>query len=685
MTEKGFMNSTFGRTSFNWSEGHFNQTNLFQFEMIPQHFPFRLHKFFDLVTSHGAISEQNTKLRLCLADESKIQLEYDFYDGKVKYQSILNYYEDLGIWKRSDRLINSGDSAVNIRRALANYVFIPGDYEVFYQTSRWCCENDGQWLSLQPITLASEGARTTQGATPFVALRNKLDGKGLAFHIIPKGNWEISIQTPSAGVGNPFEPVVQLELGQRTTTLDFPLKTGEIWELPEVLIQAIPNGELHETSPNLHRYFLLNDHNRHDKISPVVYNPWFDNYAMLDNTDRLRRHLQAARELGCEVFEIDAGWYGGEEGDWWWQSGDWRERTSGAFKGKMKDFVAEVQEAGLQFGLWMEPERIGENVPIRKEKPDWFTWGSGGFYYPKLHLEEVYQYIFSEISRLIETYELRWMKFDFNFELGEDELGTNFYRYYEAWYMLLEELRQKYPGTFLEGCASGGGRTDINTVQAFDGHFLSDNVNPWDALRMYQQGILRLPPYRLIKWLVIQPGAKVSHYGATKYEQHSTIVTPAPPGAGFDQYEKVDLTFACLVAANGMFGLSGNYVDLDAEQREEVKKHIDFYKKWRDFFKDAVVYQNEEPKPIGDRKGWVALQFVGEQNHQCLLYVYKLKDLRKTYHCSLKRLDEKAEYRVSSFDGHFDELLSGEKLIREGLSVTLKGNHSAGLWMIEKK
>jgi alpha-galactosidase len=480
LSEINYLNSTFGHTSFAWDEHHLKQTELFGFEMNPKNisFPFRLFPFFDLFTSLGVINEKNTKLVLCNMDEENVEVKWDLYHGKVQFHSKLTYYSELGIWKRKDYIKNSSENEVSINRALANYLFLPSEYEVFYQTSRWCNENDGKWQPLQPLLLESEGGRTTQGATPFIALRNKQARRGIAFHVVPKGNWEMSIQTPSPGVGSPTEPVVQLQIGHRTNKLNYMLATNEVWELPEILIQSIPSGVLHEASPNLHRYFLLNDHKRHEKVSPVVYNPWFDNYAMLDNTDRLRKHLKAAKEIGCEVFEIDAGWYGGEEGDWWWQAGDWRERTSGAFRGKMKEFVAEVQEAGLQFGLWMEPERIGENVPIRLENPDWFAWGSGGFYYPKLHLKEVYQYVYSEISRLIETYELSWLKFDFNFELGEDELGTNFYRYYEAWYMLLEELRQKYPSTFLEGCASGGGRTDIQTIQAFDGHFLSDNVNP---------------------------------------------------------------------------------------------------------------------------------------------------------------------------------------------------------------
>jgi alpha-galactosidase len=675
-------NSKFGQSAFITQDGRFLNESLFGFRMNPEevNLPFRLSRMFDLDSSLGPLHERNMVIDSIKEEDDSLEVQWSLYNGKAEWTSCFFYYSDLGIWKREDRIRNTGDTEITVSRALVNYTLLPASYEVFHQKSRWCYENDGRWSSLQNLYLQSEGGRTTQGATPFIAIREN-GGKGVAFHIVPKGDWEISVRTPSPGVGNPAESVVQIQLGHRSDKLNYSLAPGEEWLLPELLIQSAPTGELHQASPNLHRYFLQVDKNRHNHVHPLVYNPWFDNYAMLDNTERLRKHLFIAKQLGCEVFEIDAGWYGQNGGDWWQQAGDWRERLDGAFRGKMQDFVKEVEAAGLGFGLWMEPERVGENVPVRKENPDWFAWGDG-YYYPRLHIPEVYQYIYGEISRLIETYHLKWMKFDFNFELGEDELGKNYYAYYDAWYGMLEELRVNYPETFLEGCASGGLRSDIRTVQSFDGHFLSDNVNPWDSLRAFQQGILRLPPYRLIKWLVIQPGAKVSRYGASSYEQHSTVVTVAPPGAGFDEYEKIDLDFACLIASCGMFGLSGNFIDFDTEEIALIKKHLNFYKEWRSFFKEAVVYQNEEPKSLGDRQGWSTLQFSDEIHGKSLLYVFKLHDLQNSIRCTLNGLDPSKTYRVTLFGGNEELHTTGKELMEKGIKASLQRN-SAVLYMIE--
>ena len=160
----------------------------------------------------------------------------------------------------------------------------------------------------------------------------------------------------------------------------------------------------------------------------------------------------------------------------------WREKQKSAFKGRMADFTDEVRAAGLGFGLWMEPERNSRLVPLAKEHPDWLLPGANGYYYPDLSQMKVYNHILSEISRLVETYELAWIKIDFNFELSIDPYRMEFANYYTKWYKLLDELRSKFPQVFFEGCASGGMRLDINTLSHFDGHFLSDNVNPFYVL-----------------------------------------------------------------------------------------------------------------------------------------------------------------------------------------------------------
>jgi len=109
--------------------------------------------------------------------------------------------------------------------------------------------------------------------------------------------------------------------------------------------------------------------------------------------------------LGCEVFVVDAGWYGAGDGDWGAQTGDWRERPKDAFCARMGEFADEVRAAGLGFDLWMEPERFGSQAPLRAKHPEWFI-PVGTEARLDLTKPPAWRWLRGEIARLVETYRL---------------------------------------------------------------------------------------------------------------------------------------------------------------------------------------------------------------------------------------------------------------------------------------
>lgn len=644
----------------------------------------RVCGLFDIFTGLGSHVNRQ-KVVKTEGQESTFRAEVDLYGGQMKLVTKWEKYSGLGIVKRTDTITNLSREPVLLHKIMMRFVFAYDEWEAYTQNTRWCYENIGTWnpVHFGGVSLACEGGRTTQGAAPFLALRNGRK-QGIAFHLIPNGNWKLSFKTVSLGVSQAGEYGFVLEAGQSDDHLALKLMPGETFYFPELLIQALADGDLAATAANLQKYFLKTDTGRFRVTHPVVYNPWFEHYALLEE-NRLKEHVQAAKELGCEVFEVDAGWYGSREGDWWSQSGDWAEKTDGAFYGKMGDFADYVREQGMGFGLWMEPERIGEGTPIYKEHPEYFGKGNG-FYYPKLYLPEVYDYIYGQISGLIEKYGLCWMKMDFNYELGEDESCSEFYFYYQAWYRLLEELKKNYPETFFEGCAAGGERNDLHTSTTYDGHFLSDNVNSFDMQFTYQQCCLRMPHYRMIKWLVVNPGAKISLYDSTAIEKTDTLITTQHPGAGWDEYERIDPEFACQLTMAGMVGLSGNFIDLTKEQKEIFCKYVGFYKKYRNFYKESVLYLSGDPKNVGDRTGFYSLQYHKEQTDEHLVFAYRFATACREDVLYLKGLEEESVYQVTDAVSE-EELFSvtGEELMYRGMEVCYETRHSGKIFKICKK
>jgi alpha-galactosidase len=292
----------------------------------------------------------------------------------------------------------------------------------------------------------------------------------------------------------------------------------------------------------------------------------------------------------------------------------------------------------------MEPERLCKNIPIMKTHQEWFLPGDRGCFYPNLTLSEAYNYTFLEMSRLIETYQLVWMKVDFNFRFGIDSSGAEFADYYTKWYQLLDELNEKYPHVFFEGCASGAMRLDLNTLSHFDGHFLSDNVNPWDMLRISQSALLRLPPGKITKWAVIRNSGKSAPIYGSKITFENRLITPAGNGATWNEFESVNLEFAVLAALPGAFGLSGDLASLSEKDRSTLQSYTSFYKEWREFISNSSAELLTPVKPLGDRQGWVALQLVNSVYKKMLLFVYRLESTDDKISLKLRHINSKEKY-----------------------------------------
>ena len=643
--------------------------------------PSRVRGLALLDTDRGRFEGESLRLTACETTPDGVTFTWTTPDGELRLESRWQLSRDDSIWCRADSLHNAGPAPVVVYACLARFPFAPGRYELYSQGSGWCNENQGVWQPLHhgTLTLRNVGGRTTQGGTPYLCLREEGSKRAVAFHLLPRGNWVIRVAGESVGT-RPFLFAV-VELGLSTESLRLGLPAGGTLRLPEILIQAVPGGAPELAAPALHRYGLSRYFANAKPYAPVVYNTWFDTFEHLDVT-RLRRQLAAAREIGCEVFTVDAGWYGVGEGRWYQQVGDWREKRGAAFDGRMADFADEVRAAGLGFGLWMEPERHHPSVPIVQAHPEWFLPGGDGFMYPDLTQQAAYDYILGEMSRLIETYRLAWMKVDFNFELGDDRTALS--AYYERWYALLDELRGHFPGVFFEGCASGGMRSDLNTLAHFDGHFLSDTVEPVDVLRITQGALLRLPPGRITKWACLRSaGRAVVSYGSTPEEAAETIL--APWDAGWTTSISADVDFAARVALTGMFGLSGDLAGLPSWARERLRHHVAFFKRWRGFIASAVAHLLTPVRPRVDRQGWAAIQLQEPAGDRSLLFVYRLDGAEGRERIRLRGLRSEQRYALADDDQPDAPclVLTGRELMADGVTVEMSAPYRAKVFVVE--
>ena len=164
------------------------------------------------------------------------RIEWATANGNLHLQSQWHYDPETAVLSRCDRLINTGKDTITIFRCLPRFAFPPNNYEIYFQRSRWSNENQGEWLKLHAgsVTLASEWGRSTEGATPYLCLREQNGQSGLVFHVIPQGNWIIRV---TARIHANLLPIAVVEPGLSDEDLRLALPPGKDIALPEIIIQ----------------------------------------------------------------------------------------------------------------------------------------------------------------------------------------------------------------------------------------------------------------------------------------------------------------------------------------------------------------------------------------------------------------------------------------------------------------
>ena len=101
---------------------------------------------------------------------------------------------------------------------------------------------------------------------------------------------------------------------------------------------------------------------------PILINNWEATYFNF-NTDKLIDIAKQASELGIEMLVMDDGWFGHRDADNI-SLGDWFVYEK-KINGGLKHLVDEVNNLGMKFGIWFEPEMISPDSELYKAHPDW--------------------------------------------------------------------------------------------------------------------------------------------------------------------------------------------------------------------------------------------------------------------------------------------------------------------------
>ena len=621
---------------------------------------------------------EGKKLKYSVEKAGKDVFEFLAFDEKrtVQVCGVWQFDEENGIISCKYTLVNTSKKSITLRRALPRWVFSPGKYGVYSQENRWGNENQLQYhpLSDAQLRLHGKGTRTTVTSAPWCVLADEENFAAVAFHVIPCGSWVIDIQPEIFSNESP-SPCVTAGLGD--TDLFMTLAPQESIELPEVLVQNIPYAQLGRAGAGLQRYMLKRlPQTLH--LPPVLYNSWL--YRFTDfSREQLREQLAAAKEMGCEVFIVDAGWFGKDD-SWFAAVGDWEEKQGAPFYGNMSAFADEVRAAGLKFGFWMEIERFGTRCSARTEHPEWFPEHSVRI---DLTQKPAAEYLFESVAGNIRKFGAEYIKIDFNAALGFDESGSEFYRYSRAFTGVLERLRRTFPALVIENCGSGSLRNDLATISLYDHWFVSDNAHPFETLSIRQGAFMRTMPGRCLNWIVTRPAPE------RRTPVTGDLQVMASCAASWDEAGLFSVNYVMLSGLLGLPGFSGDLAGHSCEVKEKMAEYIRFYKENREFFVNSHIYLLTPFVPLKEYENYIVFQMQGENTDTSLVFVFSnAMSRRAVRQFKLCNLDAEKLYRTEQLFSEQENALtvSGKQLMEYGLETVLPENqhvrHTAGLYRI---
>jgi len=309
------------------------------------------------------------------------------------------------------------------------------------------------------IAIAPAGGRPSNGAFPFFNLQ--YGDEGLIAAIGWSGQWAVSLVRAPSGP-------TRLVAGMEKTRLR--LHPGEKIRSPRILL--LPWKGDRQAAHNRFRRLLLFHYVPKQAGRPLrlpIAGQCFDRYWQTrrtwDTEAEQLNFIPLIHRGGCDTYWFDAAWFdkGFPNG-----VGNWYPRPT--FPRGLKPLGDAAHALGMKFILWFEPERVAADSQIAREHPEFVFGGSSGGLF-KLGDPAARRFLTELLSQRIKEFGLDVYRNDFNIDpLGfwrtsdpPDRQGMTEIRYVEGHYAMWDELRERHPGLWIDNCASGGRRIDLET------------------------------------------------------------------------------------------------------------------------------------------------------------------------------------------------------------------------------
>ncbi len=561
-------------------------------------------------------------------------------------------WEDYSAICRHTKIRNFGTKTFKIEQALSCNVDLPDtDYSWLQFEGAWGRERYVRERDISAGITAIESVRGHSSAcyNPFVIIKRKNtdenQGEAYGFNLVYSGNYIAKAQADTFGK-------LRFNMGINPKWFQWPLNPNEEFDTPEVIVTFSPNG-LNELSQNIHG--LMNNNLVRGKYKneprPILLNNWEATEMDFDE-EKILKIARKGKEAGVELFVLDDGWFGKRDDDFA-GLGDWFVNTKKLPEG-ISGLSKKINDMGLKFGLWIEPEMVNEDSDMYREHPDWvlavpYRPRTLGRHQMVLDYSkpEVVDNIYNQLYEVIAGASIDYIKWDMNRSITEcysvdedrDNQGMTYHKYIMGVYSLYERLIEAFPHILFESCASGGARFDAGMLYYAPQAWCSDDTDGHERMKI--------------------------QYGTSYGYPVSAVGSHVSVSPNLQTKRAMSIDDRAAIAYYGTFGYELDLNEISPEEFAVVKRQIEFMKEYRSLFQYGKYYRLQSPF----EKNISAWMVVSEDRLTAIATIYKAEHIPNwgIERVKLAGLLPDVEYTL---DG--DRTAYGDYLMNAGISLMSK-------------
>lgn len=452
--------------------------------------------------------QKNTYSIVCTDSENSLKVTYKFeIDLTTDIICIQTIFQNTG--KGALQINWASVLCIVLQSELSEIISFSGRWAREFQTTRSPLQQGGFFIE-------NRRGRTSHDRFPGMVLchKNTTENGGACFgvHLGWSGNHHMRVETLSDGRNI-------MQAGALFAPGEMSLNSGETYETPKLYTAYTPNG-LSALSNSYHDYYreYLTDQHTGKNPRPIHYNSWEAIY--FDHTpEKIKKLADIAADLGVERFVLDDGWFKGRRNDKA-GLGDWTVDTS-IYPDGLHPIINHINDKGMGFGLWVEPEMVNEDSDFYRDHPDWILGAPlepqiefRNQYVIDLSRPEAWQNIFNQLDALLTEYpKIEYLKWDMNRDINHPYSHTGhavLHKQTHSVYKLIDSIRAKHPHIEIESCASGGGRADFGILERTDRIWTSDSNDALDR-QWIQRGASYFFPLEVMGSHVGPADCKITH------------------------------------------------------------------------------------------------------------------------------------------------------------------------------